>query len=101
MVNEVTALDELLDTLATTPNTVVFFARRTGCAPCRALAPHYEAASERVDGVEFLKVYVDEVPETIEEFNLMSVPDVRRYTNGLPDGSVEGRTVAQLIAELS
>lgn len=44
------------------------------CGPCRAIAPIYEALSEEIAGVVFLKVDVDENPETAAKFSVSAMP---------------------------
>lgn len=44
------------------------------CAPCRAFAPGFEAASERHTDVVFGKVNTEEQPELAAAFNIRSIP---------------------------
>ena len=53
---------------------VDFFA--TWCAPCKALIPVLESLSTEIDGVEIVKMDVDENREKAQEFGVRSVPTV-------------------------
>ncbi|HSD41783.1 MAG TPA: thioredoxin [Burkholderiales bacterium] len=44
------------------------------CAPCRAFAPTFEAASERHDDVVFAKVNTEAEQELAAAFNIRSIP---------------------------
>lgn len=44
------------------------------CAPCRAFAPTFEAASERHGDVVFAKVNTEEEQELAAAFNIRSIP---------------------------
>jgi thioredoxin 1 len=44
------------------------------CAPCRAFAPSFEAASERHADVVFGKVNTEDQPELAAAFNIRSIP---------------------------
>ena len=44
------------------------------CAPCRAFAPTYEAASERHADVVFAKVNTEAEPEVAAAFDIRSIP---------------------------
>jgi thioredoxin 1 len=44
------------------------------CAPCRAFAPTFEAASERHADVVFAKVNTEEEQELAAAFNIRSIP---------------------------
>ena len=40
------------------------------CGPCRAIAPLYKELSEQYDNIVFLKVDVDENPETAAKYGV-------------------------------
>jgi thioredoxin 1 len=48
------------------------------CAPCRALAPHFQAAAEAMSGepVEFYKVDTEAHPDISAAFNVRSLPTI-------------------------
>lgn len=47
------------------------------CAPCRLMAPIFEAVGKRFEGqVHFLKVDTEEVPEVANAFGVRSIPTI-------------------------
>jgi thioredoxin 1 len=54
------------------------------CAPCRAMAPHFEAVAARHAGgpVKFLKVNTEAHPELGEAFHVRSLPTLLLVHNG-------------------
>ena len=46
----------------------------TRCGPCKAIAPFYEQLSNKYPNALFLKVDVDECPETAAAYNVNSMP---------------------------
>lgn len=97
---EVATLAELDDILADEKDVVVDFAAPEWCVPCQRLAPHYDRASEVVEGVTFVHVDIDQAPEVANHYGIMSVPTVMRHRAGDWE-LVRGRTVVQLVKELS
>lgn len=49
------------------------------CAPCRAFAPTYEAASEKHPGVVFAKVNTEAEQELAAAFNIRSIPTLMLF----------------------
>jgi thioredoxin len=49
------------------------------CAPCRAFAPTFEAASERHADVVFAKVNTEEQRELAAAFNIRSIPTLMLF----------------------
>ena len=53
------------------------------CGPCRALAPKLEEYAEKLQGkVKFVKLNVDENPETAEKYQVQSIPMLMLFKNG-------------------
>lgn len=52
------------------------------CGPCRMLAPILDEVAEKIDGVKFGKVDVDNAPELAKQFQVMSIPNVCIFKNG-------------------
>ncbi|MBK0041120.1 MULTISPECIES: thioredoxin [Leuconostoc] len=46
----------------------------TWCGPCRMQSPVLEALSDEVDNVEFVKMDVDQNPQTPSEFGIRAIP---------------------------
>ena len=53
------------------------------CSPCRALAPIIEDIKEQNPDVEFQVVDIDETPELVSEYSVMSVPTIIIQNNGV------------------
>ncbi len=53
------------------------------CAPCKLMAPEFEAAARELKGkVHFGKVNVDDNYELAERFQIMAVPSMLFFKNG-------------------
>ena len=61
----------------------------TWCGPCKVLSPILEELSDEVDGVEFVKLDVDQHPQIAGQNQVMGVPTVVI----LKDGEVKDRFV--------
>ena len=61
------------------------------CAPCRKVEPLLaEIETELGDKVEFVKLNIDENPETAMAYRIMSVPTLTIFKGGEPVQSVAG-----------
>lgn len=52
------------------------------CGPCRMVSPIIEDLSESTDGVNFVKVNVDDDPELAAQFGVRSIPTLILFKNG-------------------
>jgi len=52
------------------------------CGPCRAIAPALEELAGETDRVEFVKLDIDENPETAARFGVLSIPTVILFDGG-------------------
>ena len=52
------------------------------CGPCRAIAPVLEELSQETDRVEFVKLDIDENPETAARYGVLSIPTVILFDGG-------------------
>lgn len=74
---------EELKALISAGKTVVCDFWAAWCMPCRMLAPVVDTlAGEFHDRAEFVKLNIDENPETAVEYMVMSIPDVFVFENG-------------------
>lgn len=62
------------------PVVVDFFA--TWCGPCKMFAPIFEAAAEKHDDIEFLKVDVDEFEDLAVSLGISYVPTIMLFKGG-------------------
>ncbi|HEX6969669.1 MAG TPA: thioredoxin [Micromonosporaceae bacterium] len=61
------------------------------CQPCRKVAPLLEEiADELGDKVSIVKLNIDENPETVRAYRVMSVPTLTVFRNGKPVQSLVG-----------
>jgi thioredoxin 1 len=53
------------------------------CGPCRMVAPELEKLASKVgDGVEFVKVNVDEARDVALKYGIMSIPTIAKFEGG-------------------
>ncbi|XP_070541288.1 thioredoxin-like [Ptychodera flava] len=52
------------------------------CPPCQSIGPKFEALSDEITDVVFLKVDVDDNSETAETYNISAMPTFVFFKNG-------------------
>ena len=55
----------------------------TWCGPCRMFAPIFEQGSERHSDITFAKVDTEDQPELAGAFNIMSIPTLMIFREGV------------------
>ena len=74
------------------------------CGPCRALAPIYEAASEKHPGIVFAKVNTEEEQGLAAAFNIRSIPTLMVFREQVilfsQAGSLPASALDQLIEQV-
>ena len=61
------------------------------CGPCRMIAPVFEELSEEYAGrIKFVKVNVDEVPESVAAYGIMSIATLMLFKGGQPIETLVG-----------
>jgi len=99
---EVETLDELNTIIIGSGQPVVVdFAAPAWCIPCQRFAPHYEKAAEAVDGVTFVHVDIDKVPDAAVEYAVQGVPTVVLFENGERKRDLKERTAIKFINEIN
>lgn len=83
MATVVVTLENLREQLSR-PGIVLFDFWADWCAPCRAFAPIYEAASEQHHDIRFGKIDTEDQPELAEAFGIQSIPTIIAFRDGLP-----------------
>ena len=105
MANGVETLDSATfdDTVASSelPVLVDFWAE--WCGPCKAIAPILEeVATEHGDRVRIAKLNVDENPDLARRFDVMSIPTLILFKEGIPEARLVGaKGKNQLVQEIS
>ncbi len=52
------------------------------CGPCKAIAPALEELADATERVEFVKLDIDENPETAARYGVLSIPTVILFSEG-------------------
>ena len=75
----------------------------TWCAPCKAIAPLVDTVADEYAGkVKVGKVNVDENPGLARQFDVMSIPTLIVFQDGLPKQTLIGsKRKPQLLEELA
>ena len=87
MVKDITA-EEYAEIINSSSPVVIDF-HATWCGPCKVLSPILEELNDEIEGVEFVKLDVDQHPQIAGQNQVMGVPTVVI----LKDGEVKDRFV--------
>ena len=80
MVKEINA--EEYSEIVNSSNPVVIDFHATWCGPCKVLSPILEELDDEIEGVEFVKLDVDQHPQIAGQNQVMGVPTVVILKNG-------------------
>lgn len=80
----ISSVDEFRTLIASSAfeTTIVDFSA-TWCGPCVGIAPYFETLAQQNQGIQFLKVDVDEFPDISQEANVRAMPTFVVYQNGV------------------
>lgn len=70
------------------------------CGPCRQFAPTFEAASEKHENVTFGKVDTEAEPELAQSFQIMSIPTLMVFRDGIKIFEQAGAIPANALEDL-
>lgn len=90
-----------LDAVVANSDEVVIRFTAPWCTPCRQLAPHMAEAAKRRPETKFVYVDVDKCPWAVVEYGIQSIPQVLLYRDGSYVKHLTGRTVVQILSDLS
>lgn len=70
------------------------------CGPCRMLAPIIDELSDEMPNVKFYKLNIDDNDNTVNKYNIMSIPTVLIFENGNLKNSILGLKSKEELKEL-
>ena len=74
------------------------------CGPCRSFAPVFDAAAERNPDILFAKVDTEAEPMLAQAFNIMSIPTLMAFRDGVllfsQPGALPAHSLDDLIDQL-
>ena len=69
------------------------------CGPCKAVHPILEQLAEETESVEFVKLDIDANPVNASRYDVLSIPTVILFADGLPQETVVGARPAKHFRE--
>ena len=84
MIKHIESIEQFENEIKSGLKIVDFYAN--WCGPCRMLTPVLEEYIENNEDVDLLKVNVDELGELAARFNVMSIPLIITFVDGVKTG---------------
>ncbi|WP_273841961.1 thioredoxin [Rubrobacter calidifluminis] len=69
------------------------------CVPCQHVSPILEELSESRDDVRFVKVNIDDNPNAVMSYNVLSIPTIIRFEGGQATKKVIGALPKKQLSE--
>lgn len=70
------------------------------CGPCKTFSPVFDELSSETNGVNFFKLNTDNNKETVKKYDIMSIPTVLIFDNGVLIQKAVGYKTKEQIKEL-
>ena len=100
--NTTTATSENFDTLITGDKPVLVDFWAEWCGPCKAIGPALEEIAGEQDSISIAKLNVDERPDTARNFEVLSIPTMIVFQDGVEKKRIVGaRPKAGILSELA
>ena len=100
--NTTTATSENFDTLITGDKPVLVDFWAEWCGPCKAIGPALEEIAGEQDSISIAKLNVDEHPDTARNFEVLSIPTMIVFQDGVEKTRIVGaRPKAGILSELA
>lgn len=87
----------LEDILDSNDKVLILFTAPDWCVPCQRLAPHFEAAATAATDTVFVYVDIDKAHDIKNIYDVMSVPTMEFYVNGVLKSDVAARTSISIL----
>ena len=71
------------------------------CGPCKVMLPKVDQFNEEVEGVEVIKINVDEHPEISQEYGIRGIPTFIYFEDGKAISKQSGMQTIEQLKELT
>ena len=71
------------------------------CGPCKVMLPKVDQFNEEVEGVEVIKINVDEHPEISQEYGIRGIPTFIYFEDGEAVSKQSGMQTIEQLKELT
>jgi thioredoxin 1 len=71
------------------------------CGPCKVMLPKVDQFNEEVEGVEVIKINVDEHPDISQEYGIRGIPTFIYFEDGKAISKQSGMQTIEQLKELT